>query len=77
MIPAVTDAQRVTLRGVYETNEIRNETASARDRERFSVGRALAVKKRWRREGVDLGKVKILHHQPHLSGRYVEVTLND
>ncbi|MEN8168120.1 MAG: hypothetical protein ABFR65_11670 [Pseudomonadota bacterium] len=77
MIPAVTDAQHVTLLGVYEATEFPNTASLTHERERFSVGRALSVKKLWRREGVDLDKVKILHHQNHLSGRYVEVTLND
>jgi hypothetical protein len=77
MIPAVTDAQHVTLLGVYEVTEIPNTASLSHGRERFAVGRALSVKKLWGREGVDLGKVKILHHQDSLSGQYVEVTLND
>lgn len=74
LVPAVNDAYRVTLRGIYEQSEIDDPTPLTR--ERFSVGRALSVRKLWREAGVDPAKVTILHHRNDQSGRYVEVILH-
>lgn len=75
LIPAVKEAHRVTLRGIYEHTEITDPTPL--NQERFSVGRALSVRKLWSEHGVDPAKVSILHHRTDLSGRYVEVILHD
>lgn len=75
LIPAVKVARRVTLRGVYENTEIVNPTLL--NHERFSVGRALSIRKLWKEAGVDPVKVTILHHRTDLSGRYVEVIFHD
>ncbi len=77
MVPAITDARRVSLLGVYEADEIAQAMDAVFERERFSVGRALSVKDVWGRAGVALSKVKILHHQDSLAGRYVAVTVYD
>lgn len=80
LIPAVNDARRVTLLGVYEQAEIDEVSKLDTDpqqRERFSVGRALSIRKLWQEEGVDLSKVMIMHHRDHREGRYVEIVLHD
>ena len=80
LIPAVKDARRITLLGVYEQAEIdavaKIDTAPQK-RERFSVGRALSIRKLWEQGGVDLSKIMIIHHRDHRAGRYVEVVLHD
>ncbi|MEL0587558.1 MAG: hypothetical protein AAES65_22230 [Candidatus Thiodiazotropha sp. (ex. Lucinoma kazani)] len=74
LVSKVNDAHRVTLRGLYEQNEIVDPTPL--NRERFSVGRSLSVRKLWSEAGVDPAKVTILHHQNDRSGRTVEVILH-
>jgi hypothetical protein len=76
LLPDIQAAQRVTLLGVFEDEELTGEPGPL-DRERFSVARALSVRDLWIEQGVDPAKLTILHHQDRLDGRYVEVMLHD
>ena len=76
LLPDIQAAQRVTLLGVFEDDELTGEPGPL-DRERFSVARALSVRDLWIKQGVDPEKLTILHHQDRLAGRYVEVMLHD
>ena len=75
LIADVAGARQVTLQGLYESTEIHE--AAEKERERFSVGRALSVRRIWEQAGMDQSKFKILHHDPSRSGRFVEITLDD
>lgn len=79
LIPTISEARRITLLGVYEQSEIDAFSKLDTDpqkRERFSVGRALSIRKLWLQEGVDPSKIMIMHHRDHRSGRYVEIVIH-
>ncbi|MBT4448254.1 MAG: hypothetical protein HOC92_00945 [Gammaproteobacteria bacterium] len=72
LIEQVTSANNVHIRGLILPDEILVD--SNLYRERVSVGRALAVRKYWKEQGLDTSHIMILHNNPELSGRTVEVT---
>ncbi len=74
LITAANLAAKVTLRGYVKSSEVDGDTSS--DFERFSVGRSLSVKALFISKGVDLSKIKILHHKRSPEGRYVEVNFD-
>jgi outer membrane protein OmpA-like peptidoglycan-associated protein len=71
LIDQVTDSNQVLIRGIIQTDEIL--VNSKIYREKVSVARALAVRKYWTDQGVDTSHITILHHNPDVSGRAVEV----
>jgi hypothetical protein len=77
LIQEARQAKRITLLGLYEPDELAKVKAGPEPEERFSVGRSLSVRERWREEGVDVSKVKILHHNEDQSGRHVKVSFYD
>ncbi len=77
LIPAAQQARRVTLLGLYESDELTKVRPGPDPEERFSVGRSLSVRELWRSEGVDVSKVTILHHRENRPGQQVEVTFHD
>jgi len=74
LIEQVTSANNVHIRGLILPDEILVD--SNLYRERVSVGRALAVRKYWKEQGLDTSHIMILHNNPELSGRTVEVTFH-
>jgi hypothetical protein len=71
MINKVSGSGQVLLRGLILPDEVLVD--SNLYREQVSVGRALAVKKYWQEQGLDISHITILHHNPELTGRAVEV----
>jgi hypothetical protein len=74
LIDQVIVAEKVLLRGLILPNEILVD--SALYREKVSVGRALAVREYWQGQGVNTSHITILHHDPELNGRTVEVAFH-
>jgi hypothetical protein len=72
LIDQVLNSNKVQIRGLILPDEILVD--SNLYRERVSVGRALAVRKYWKEQGLDTSHIMILHNNPELSGRTVEVT---
>ena len=70
MMDKVSGSGQVLLRGLISPDEVLVD--SKLYREEVSVGRALAVKKYWQDQGLDISHIKILHHSPDLMGRAVE-----
>jgi hypothetical protein len=77
LIPNALHAQRITLLGLYEPDELTKVKPGPDPEERFSVGRSLSVREFWRSEGIDVSKVSILHHREDRPGRHVEVIFYD
>lgn len=76
LLSSVRNAGRVTLRGALIDDEF-PLMVDPMDRERRSVGRALSVREFWRSNGIDVSVVDILHYSPDLSGKFVEVVVDD
>lgn len=74
LITKVIAASNVSLRGLILPNEILVDSDIYK--EKVSVARALAVRKLWSQNGVDISNIKILHYNPDLTGRSVEVYFN-
>lgn len=74
LINQVTSSNNVRIRGLILADEVLVD--STLYREKISVGRALAVRKYWKDQGLDTSHVMILHYDPDLSGRTVEVTFH-
>ncbi len=74
LIDQVSSANNVHIRGLILPDEILVD--SNLYREHASVGRALAVRKYWKEQGLDTSHIMILHNNPELSGRTVEVTFH-
>ena len=74
LINQVSNSNKVHIRGLILPDEVLVD--SKLYRERVSVGRALAVRKYWNEQGLDTTHITILHHDPDLSGRAVEVTFH-
>jgi len=74
LIDQVKSSDRVKLRGLLLPDEAKTDSATYR--EILSVGRALAVRKHWRNQGLDTSHIKILHHDPNKHGRVVEVYID-
>lgn len=74
LIEQVKSSKIVRIRGLIQPDEILVDSNIYR--EKVSVARALAVRKYWKDNGVDTNHVKILHHDPKLTGRKVEVQFN-
>jgi hypothetical protein len=74
LINQVSNSNIVRIRGVILPDEVLID--SNLYRELVSVGRALAVRKYWNEQGLDTTHITILHHDPDLSGRTVEVTFH-
>ena len=72
LIDQVSSSNNVHIRGLILPDEILVD--SNLYREQVSVGRALAVRKYWKAQGLDTSHIMILHNNPELSGRTVEVT---
>ena len=71
LVQQVKESDLVKLRGLLLPDEAISDSPIYR--EIISVGRALAVRAHWRKQGVDISHVKILHHDPKLQGRAVLV----
>ncbi len=71
LIDQVNAADIVKLRGLLLPEEATEDSYTYR--EIMSVGRALAVRAHWRKQGVDISHIKILHHDARLHGRAVLV----
>ncbi len=71
LIQQVKESDRVKIRGLLLPDEAKSDSPTYR--EIISVGRALAVRAHWRKQGVDISHIKILHHDPKLHGRAVLV----
>jgi len=71
LIDQVNAADIVKLRGLLLPEEATEDSYTYR--EIISVGRALAVRQHWKRNGVIISHIKILHHDPDKQGRAVEV----
>jgi len=71
LIDQVNAADTVKLRGLLLPEEATEDSYTYR--EIISVGRALAVRQHWKRSGVNISHIKILHHDPDKQGRAVEV----
>jgi hypothetical protein len=74
LIEQVLNSNKVQIRGLILPDEILVD--SDMYREQVSVGRALAVRKYWKEQGLDTSHIMILHNNPELSGRIVEVTFH-
>jgi hypothetical protein len=74
LIDQVSSSNKVLIRGLVLPDEILVD--SKRYREQVSVGRALAVRKYWKEQGIDTAHIIILHYDAGLSGRSVDVTFN-
>ena len=74
LIDQVSKSNKVQIRGLILPDEILVD--SNLYREQVSVSRALAVRKYWKAQGLDTSHIMILHHNPELSGRTVEVTFH-
>lgn len=74
LIDQVSSSNKVLIRGLILPDEILVD--SNLYREQVSVGRALAVRKYWKEQGIDTAHIMILHYDAGLSGRTVEVTFN-
>lgn len=74
LISQVSNSNKVRIRGLILPDEVLVD--SKLYREQVSVGRALAVRKYWSEHGLDTTHITILHHDPDLSGRAVEVTFH-
>ena len=74
LIDQVSSSNNVHIRGLILPDEILVD--SNLYREQVSVGRALAVRKYWKSQGLDTSHIMILHNNPELSGRTVEVTFH-
>ncbi|MBT3202699.1 MAG: hypothetical protein HOM14_01380 [Gammaproteobacteria bacterium] len=74
LIDQVSSSNNVHIRGLILPDEILVD--SNLYREQVSVGRALAVRKYWKAQGLDTSHIMILHNNPELSGRTVEVTFH-
>ena len=74
LISQVSSSNNVRIRGLILADEVLVD--SNLYREKVSVGRALAVRKYWIEQGLDTSHVMILHHDPDLSGRTVEVAFH-
>jgi len=74
MAQQVSKSKKVRIRGLILPDEVLVD--STLYREKVSVGRALAVRKHWKEQGIDTSHVKILHHKSDLPGRIVEVYFN-
>ena len=73
-IQVAAEAESIDLQGFFTEDEIKIDSANYR--EILSVARALAVMQYWRKHGVDTSKVKILHHDPEVKARAVQVNIN-
>ncbi len=71
LIQQVKEADLVKIRGLLLPDEAQSDSPTYR--EIISVGRALAVRAHWRKQGLDISHIKILHHDPKLHGRAVLV----
>jgi hypothetical protein len=74
LINQVSNSNKVRIRGLILPDEVLVD--SNLYREKVSVGRALAVRKYWNEQGLDTTHITILHFDPSLSGRAVEVTFH-
>ena len=74
LINQVSNSNKVRIRGLILPDEILVD--SNLYREQVSVGRALAVRKYWNEQGLDTTHITILHFDPSISGRAVEVTFH-
>jgi len=75
LVPAIRNAHQITVRGRLMESEFQLDAPLAA--ERRSVGRSLSVRELWRSAGVDVATVTILHHSPDVSGKFVEVMINE
>ena len=74
LLNQVSSSNNVRIRGLILADEVLVD--SNLYREQVSVARALAVRKYWKDQGLDTSHVMILHYNPELSGRTVEVTFH-
>lgn len=74
LIEQVSISDRVLIRGLILPEEVLVD--SRLYREKLSVGRALAVRQYWQEQGLNTSHITILHDDPELSGRIVEVVFH-
>ena len=74
LIDEVSISNKVHIRGLILPDEVLVD--SNLYREQVSVGRALAVRKYWKEQGLDTTHITILHYDPDLQGRTVEVSFH-
>jgi hypothetical protein len=74
LIDEVSISNKVHIRGLILPDEVLVD--SNLYREQVSVGRALAVRKYWKEQGLNTSHITILHYNPDLQGRTVEVSFH-
>ncbi len=75
LIPIIQNARQITVRGRLMDDEFQLDDPLAD--ERRSVGRSYSVRELWRSAGVDVTALTILHYSPDVSGKFVEVMIDE